>query len=161
MKFLIDNSSTGISAYLATEVTVDYDEDTLESNVDSFENKYNSISELQPYLYSLVVEKEDGWTNEIELEEGHFTVDDMTDVSITNDTDEDDYLCVKFKAIVNINFDMDDEIMQDFKADLEQVDYKIQLSYSSVGFSFPDGSNSKDAFDGGYEDELEIKLERI
>jgi len=161
MKFLIDNTAVGVSAYLVTEEEVGFDEETMESEIDSWADKFSSISDLQPYLYRIRIETEEDSTD-IESEENHFKVLEYSDVSITNESDEKDYLCMKFKAIVDIDLDMDDYTMEEcFKVDIEKVDYTIQLGSVSLGFTFPDGTKKKFAFDGGYEDDLQIKLEKI
>lgn len=161
MKFVIDNTAVGVSAYLVTEESFGFDEETMESEIDSWADKFSSISDLQPYLYLIRIETETDITD-IETEEDHFKVLEYSDVSITNESDEKDYLCMKFKAIVDIDLDMDDYTMEEcFKVDIEKVDYTIQLGSDSLGFAFPDGTKKKFAFDAGYEDNLQIKLEKI
>ena len=161
MKFLIDNTAVGVSAYLVTQEE-GFNEETMELEiVSSWADKFSSISDLQPYLYRIRIETEEDSTD-IESEENHFKVLEYSDVSITNESDEDDYLCMKFKAIVDIDLDMDDYTMEEcFKVDIEKVDYTIHLNYDSLGFTFPDGTKKQGAFDGGYEDDLQIKLEKI
>ena len=161
MKFLIDNTAVGVSAYLVTQEEFGFDEETMESEIDSWADKFSSISDLQPYLYRIRIKTETDDTD-IESEENHFKVLEYSDVSITNESDEDDYLCMKFKAIVDIDLDMDDYTMEEcFKVDIEKVDYTIQLGSDSLGFAFPDGTKKQGAFDGGYEGDLPIKLEKI
>ena len=161
MKFLIDNTAVGVSAYLVTQEEFGFDEETMESEIDSWADKFSSISDLQPYLYRIRIKTETDDTD-IESEENHFKVLEYSDVSITNESDEDDYLCMKFKAIVDIDLDMDDYTMEEcFKVDIEKVDYTIQLGSDSLGFAFPDGTKKQGAFDGGYEEDLQIKLEKI
>ena len=161
MKFLIDNTEKGVSAYLVTQEE-GLNEETMELEiVSSWADKFSSISDLQPYLYRIRIETEEDSTD-IESEENHFKVLEYSDVSITNESDEDDYLCMKFKAIVDIDLDMDDYTMEEcFKVDIEKVDYTIHLNSDSLGFAFPDGTKKQGAFDGGYEDDLQIKLEKI
>ena len=161
MKFLIDNTAKGVSAYLVTQEE-GFNEETMELEiVSSWADKFSSISDLQPYLYRIRIKTETDDTD-IESEENHFKVLEYSDVSITNESDEDDYLCMKFKAIVDIDLDMDDYTMEEcFKVDIEKVDYTIQLGSDSLGFAFPDGTKKKFAFDAGYEDNLQIKLEKI
>ena len=162
MKFLIDNTAVGVSAYLVTQEEVDFDEETTESDIDSWADKFSSISDLQPYLYLIRIDHPEGDITDIESEENHFKVLEYSDVSITNESDEDDYLRMKFKAIVDIDLDMDDYTMEEcFKVDIEKVDYTIQLGSDSLGFAFPDGTKKQGAFDGGYEGDLPIKLEKI
>ena len=161
MKFLIDNTEKGVSAYLVTQEE-GLNEETMELEiVSSWADKFSSISDLQPYLYRIRIETEEDSTD-IESEENHFKVLEYSDVSITNESDEDDYLCMKFKAIVDIDLDMDDYTMEEcFKVDIEKVDYTIHLNSDSLGFAFPDGTKKQGAFDGGYEEDLQIKLEKI
>ena len=161
MKFLIDNTEKGVSAYLVTQEE-GLNEETMELEiVSSWADKFSSISDLQPYLYRIRIETEEDSTD-IESEENHFKVLEYSDVSITNESDEDDYLCMKFKAIVDIDLDMDDYTMEEcFKVDIEKVDYTIHLGSDSLGFAFPDGTKKQGAFDGGYEEDLQIKLEKI
>ncbi len=161
MKFLIDNTAVGVSAYLVTQEE-GLNEETMELEiVSSWADKFSSISDLQPYLYRIRIETEEDSTD-IESEENHFKVLEYSDVSITNESDEDDYLCMKFKAIVDIDLDMDDYTMEEcFKVDIEKVDYTIHLNSDSLGFAFPDGTKKQGAFDGGYEEDLQIKLEKI
>ena len=161
MKFLIDNTAVGVSAYLVTQEE-GFNEETMELEiVSSWADKFSSISDLQPYLYRIRIETEEDSTD-IESEENHFKVLEYSDVSITNESDEDDYLCMKFKAIVDIDLDMDDYTMEEcFKVDIEKVDYTIHLNSDSLGFAFPDGTKKQGAFDGGYEEDLQIKLEKI
>ena len=91
------------------------------------------INELEPFLQYIRADNGEDWIHV---------------------SSEEDFKTLSFNNFEAISGEDDNTFYIHYNAEIE-------IDLDSLGFAFPDGTKKKFAFDAGYEDDLQIKLEKI